>query len=79
MVGAFIPSRAILLANRDQHVNTITDALGRVITFNYDGNGKLTGITQGAKTHTTFAWGTAAPNYNFSPWTEFRVTLPDDD
>ena len=42
-------------------IQNITDTLGRVITFNYDGNANLISITQtwAAQTHTwaTFGWG----------------------
>ncbi len=55
-------------ANRDQHINTITDTLGRVVTFNYLSDGRLDNITQGARIHAIFTWNTSyALNYNFSP------------
>ncbi len=46
-------------------IHTITDTLGRVLTFNYDGNSNLKSITQSwagqQQRHTwvTFGWGTA--------------------
>ncbi len=43
-------------------LTTVTDTLGRVITFNYDGNANLTSITQpwstGSHPWATFGWGT---------------------
>lgn len=52
-----------------QEINTITDTLGRVITFNYDSYGQLNSITQtwGGQTHTwaTFAYGTQTIQTNF--------------
>jgi YD repeat-containing protein len=47
-------------------LTNVTDTLGRVLTFNYDGNGNLQSITQpwtvngSSQTHTwaTFGWGT---------------------
>lgn len=52
----------------NQAINTITDTLGRVITFNYETTkGRLTSITQGAKTWATFSWNTAYTlKYNFT-------------
>lgn len=48
-------------------IGTITDTLGRVVTFNYDANSLLTSITQGPKTWATFSWNTGyAFKYNFS-------------
>ena len=45
-------------------ITTITDTLGRTITFNYDGNANLLSITDvwNGQTHTwaTFGWGTQA-------------------
>ena len=76
MVGAFIPSRAILLANRDQHVNTITDALARVITFNYDATASSPASPRERRPMPPFAWGTAALNYNFSPSLSVGNTSP---
>jgi YD repeat-containing protein len=47
-------------------ISTITDTLGRVVTFTYDAAGKLTTISQGSKT-VTFNWNTAyLLAYNFS-------------
>jgi RHS repeat-associated protein len=48
-------------------IGTITDTLGRVVTFNYDANSLLTSITQGAKTWATFSWNTGYVfKFNFS-------------
>jgi RHS repeat-associated protein len=53
-----------------QDIATITDTLGRVITFNYDGSGRLQTITQGVKKFATFTWNTNyLLNYNFVPTT----------
>ena len=50
-------------------IRTITDTLGRVINFNYDGFNHLNSITQnwGGQTHTwaTFAYGTQTIQTNF--------------
>lgn len=53
------------VANKDLAISTIVDTLGRQVTFNYDTNGKLTNITQGAQTF-TFAWSTVPLNYSFT-------------
>jgi YD repeat-containing protein len=52
-------------------INTITDTLGRVITFNYDGNANLISITQawnGQPAHqwVSFGWGTRTMQSSFS-------------
>ncbi len=66
--GNFITITYRTETNRDQHINTITDTLGRVVTFNYGADGSLTSITQGTKTHATFTWNTSyVLLYNFSP------------
>lgn len=65
------------LAGHDQLISTITDTLGRVIHFNYDGTThQLSTITQnvqvstadpsGVRTYATFTWGTVALNYHFT-------------
>jgi YD repeat-containing protein len=52
-------------------IETVTDTLGRVLTFNYDGNDNLQSITQswGGQTPphewATFGWGTATIGNNF--------------
>ena len=50
-------------------IETITDTLGRVLTFNYDANSNIQSITQtwNGQTHywATFGWGTAAIGNNF--------------
>ncbi len=51
----------------NQSISTITDTLGRVITFNYDTGGRLASITQGTKTWATFSWNPAyVLKYNFA-------------
>src|SRR5947209_1487041 len=57
--------------NTDQQINTITDTLGRVLTFNYNSSKQLTSITQalaggGTFTHATFAWHGVFLNYQFT-------------
>ena len=52
-------------------ISTITDTLGRVITFNYDGNMNLLSITQawnGQPSHqwVSFGWGTRTMQSSFS-------------
>lgn len=55
------------VSGKDQAINTVTDTVGRVITFNYDGAGRLVSLTQGTKTWATFGWNTAyVLNYAFS-------------
>jgi RHS repeat-associated protein len=63
------------VTGHDQFISTITDTLGRVITFNYDGSNRLSTITQalhpsGTKTYATFQWTTKYGSgyvwYNFS-------------
>jgi RHS repeat-associated protein len=63
------------VTGHDQFISTITDTLGRVITFNYDGSNRLSTITQalhpsGIKTLATFQWTTKYGGgyvwYNFS-------------
>jgi YD repeat-containing protein len=58
----------------DGRINTITDTLSRVITFNYDSFLNLISITQdwgGGVTHTwaTFGWGTQTVNTGFTGMT----------
>jgi RHS repeat-associated protein len=55
----------------NQAISTITDTLGRVITFNYNSSGELTSITApafggGPYTAANFQWGTADLTYDFS-------------
>jgi RHS repeat-associated protein len=55
----------------NQAISTITDTLGRVITFNYNSSGELTSITApafggGTYTAANFQWGTADLTYDFS-------------
>src|SRR6185437_11492926 len=61
--------------DNDQHIDTITDTLGRVIHFNYNAQNQLTSITQAVSTSTdpsgthiwaTFTWSQIALTYNFS-------------
>jgi RHS repeat-associated protein len=50
----------------EQSINTITDTLGRVINFNYDGNSNLQSVTDGFHTY-GFTFNTAYPlRYTFS-------------
>lgn len=58
-------------ATQAQAINTIIDTLGRVVTFNYDANKKLTSITgpafgTGTRTFATFTWATRRLRYTFS-------------
>jgi YD repeat-containing protein len=52
-----------------ERINNITDTLGRVVTFNYDGSNRLTSITQnwgnGAHTYATFAYDNVTIQTNF--------------
>jgi RHS repeat-associated protein len=55
----------------NQAISTITDTLGRVITFNYNSSGELTSITApafggGTYAAANFQWGTADLTYDFS-------------
>jgi RHS repeat-associated protein len=71
--GNFI---AITYVNlHEQEIQSITDTLGRVVTFHYDGSNQLSYIDQalhptGVHTYVTFTWGTkygtGTPWYNFS-------------
>jgi RHS repeat-associated protein len=64
------------VSGHDQFISTITDTLGRVISFNYDGSNRLTSITQNVQsspvnptrvhTYATFTWGTVPLNYAFT-------------
>lgn len=64
-------NRITITYNSSDRINTITDTLGRVITYNYT-DGRLTTITQaltpsGSKTWATFDWNTSlALTYNFT-------------
>lgn len=54
-----------------QAIYTITDTLGRVITFNYDASNRLASITApaqttGTRTVITFTWGTTPLTYSFT-------------
>lgn len=53
--------------NASAEIATITDTLGRVLTFNYDGYDNLSSITQAGKAQpwVTFGWGTASIGNNF--------------
>jgi YD repeat-containing protein len=54
-------------------ISTVTDTVGRVVNFNYDGSNHLISITQnwGGQTHTwaTFAYGTQTIQTNFTGMT----------
>jgi hypothetical protein len=71
--GNFISITYRTDANADsQAINTITDTLGRVITFNYNASLQLTSVSGpafggGTKNFATFAWNTSQPlNFNFA-------------
>ena len=51
-----------------QEIDTITDTVGRVITFNYDATTHtLTSVSQGGTTYATFHWNNSyALQYNFT-------------
>jgi len=53
--------------NASADIATVTDTLGRVLTFNYDGNGNLLTITQAGRAQplATFVWSTTYVGYNF--------------
>ncbi|MDQ3802537.1 MAG: hypothetical protein M3416_01585 [Acidobacteriota bacterium] len=57
------------------HLLTVTDTLGRVVSFNYNADGNLSTVTQvwggAAHTYATFAYGTVALSFNFSGLTVF--------
>lgn len=60
-------------------IETITDTLGRTITFGYDGSYRLTSITapavtSGTRTVATFVWGTTSLTYNFTLSVEDTLT-----
>jgi RHS repeat-associated protein len=68
-------SIAYVSGGADQQLSAVSDSLGRVITYNYDGQGRLISLTQavhtytdpsGTKTYASFTWGAVALNYNFS-------------
>lgn len=56
------------VTHTEQSINTITDTLGRVVTFNYDSNSNLSTITDGFHTY-TFAYGTVSLGY--LQWMEY--------
>ena len=65
--------------NASAEIATITDTLGRVLTFNYDGYGNVISITQAGKAQpwATFGWGTASIGNNFPSLTNLgRFRLP---
>jgi YD repeat-containing protein len=78
----------VYAAGFDQHIQSITDTLGRVINFHYDGSNRLSYIDQnvavstvdptGVHRYVTFAWGTKYGTgqawYNFP---SFTVNAPD--
>lgn len=58
------------VSGTDQFINNITDTLGRVIQFNYNGSGLLSSITSngGTRTWASFSWNAAyVLNYHFTP------------
>jgi YD repeat-containing protein len=64
-------------------ITTVTDTLGRLINFNYDGSNHLLSITQnwGGQTHTwaTFAYGTQTIQTNFPGLTLNGTTNEDEE
>jgi RHS repeat-associated protein len=71
--GNFISITYSTATNADaQAINTITDTLGRVITFNYNSSLQLTSVSGpafggGTQNFATFAWNTSQPlNFNFA-------------
>jgi YD repeat-containing protein len=58
-------------------ITNITDTLGRVITFNYDGNANLISITQtwNGQSHqwVSFGWGTRNMQYSFADATVIGI------
>lgn len=72
--GNYISIQYVSDPEKPQLIATITDTLGRLITFNY-ADGLLTSISQGTTTHATFTWDQSySLNYNFiSP-----LTVPED-
>jgi len=68
-------SISYVVSGGDQQISAVSDSLGRVINYNYDGQARLTSLTQavhtytdptGTKTYATFTWGTTPLNYSFS-------------
>jgi YD repeat-containing protein len=59
--------------NAGADIANITDTLGRVLTFNYDGYANLLSITQAGRTQpwATFGWGSAYVGYNFPGLTSY--------
>jgi YD repeat-containing protein len=53
------------VAGKDFSISTVTDTLGRQVTFGYDGVGKLVSITSGAKT-VTLSWNSTAYALTYS-------------
>jgi RHS repeat-associated protein len=78
----------VYAAGFDQHIQSITDTLGRIVNFHYDGSNRLSYIDQnvavstvdptGVHRYVTFAWGTKYGTgqawYNFP---SFGVNAPD--
>jgi RHS repeat-associated protein len=78
--GNFITITYVPGAGNNQHISTIIDTLGRVLTFNYNASNQLASITQnvavssvdptGVHTYATFSWaplyGAGYVWYNFS-------------
>lgn len=64
------------VAGKDQAISSVIDTVGRVLNFNYDGNGMLTSLTQriaggATKTYATFSWATLyGSGYN---WYSFSL------
>lgn len=58
------------ISGDNQKISTITDTLNRAVTFNYNGSGQLSSITQGTSpnifTYASFEWGSVPLNYAFT-------------
>ena len=66
------------VSGHDQMIATVTDTVGRVITYNYNGSNQLTSLTQalhpsGAKTLVTFTW--ISPYSANQTWYSFIPSL----
>src|SRR6266481_1111266 len=73
--GNYISINYVAGTGNDQHIDTVTDTLGRVIKFVYDSANHLSQITQavsaltdpsGVHVWATFSWAQVPLNYNFS-------------
>lgn len=67
------------VSGHDQMISTVTDTLGRIITFNYNGSGQLTSLTQalhpsGNRTLVAFTW--TNPYSTNQVWYSFIPAMP---